>query len=572
MKGSLSVLNMFVRGFKKYASFPSNKLLTPEQPLSTYTVVNNRDTTPVTEKVHTSLKIKNPRVVSNKTYTSLGEKFVAPLALQTSEKLLKPSSVKNKRYSTSGKKPLSGWPQWAKNPDNTSPYDVIIIGNGLVGAWTAKHFQDIGVTYQVLDPEGIDSLLPSSAGQSRISKLGGGVSEPAEHDKWTKESTALYKALEDKKKHGEIILPTPILSVIPEGSPAQKIMLDRNPYACTLSHQDMASIGISVKEGYVGVCDGLMDAKGNQVLTTSKYIVSKVRQEIPKDSLTFTSSVINPQQARQNLAKRSEHSVIRDSVGGWHSKDGVVRVITKEGKVLQARSLVLATNAWSRETLEMGNIPKETLAPLQSTLSAGRAPLYFFTYPKEWPDDGVIVRIPDPDTGHGNLYMMKEGGSLKVGQHHIPPEDRVPHPSAVDRTVSQEAANDIGRQLKEVLGVKEPFFIEGKVCMYGLTQPFEKGGISNAVIGPIPGLGNVVVGSNLNGNGAKVAPALARILAQLACLSLKTPDIEVVEKLFSEIGNFLPSKHIQHVQETQEKEEVSERKWQASIVSAKRAR
>ena len=70
-------------------------------------------------------------------------------------------------------------------------YDVAVIGAGVFGAWIAYHLQRSGKTVVLLDAYGVANSRASSAGESRVIRMGYGADEI--YTRWAMRSLALWQ-------------------------------------------------------------------------------------------------------------------------------------------------------------------------------------------------------------------------------------------------------------------------------------------------------------------------------------------------------------------------------------------
>src|ERR1700726_2742829 len=70
-------------------------------------------------------------------------------------------------------------------------YDVVVIGAGVFGAWTAWHLGRRGRRVLLLDAYGPANARSSSSGESRIIRMGYGADEV--YTRWSQRSLAQWK-------------------------------------------------------------------------------------------------------------------------------------------------------------------------------------------------------------------------------------------------------------------------------------------------------------------------------------------------------------------------------------------
>jgi glycine/D-amino acid oxidase-like deaminating enzyme len=75
----------------------------------------------------------------------------------------------------------------------TTRYDVVVIGAGVFGAWTAWHLARQGRRVLLVDAYGPGNARASSAGESRIIRMGYGADEL--YTRWSQRSLVQWKEL-----------------------------------------------------------------------------------------------------------------------------------------------------------------------------------------------------------------------------------------------------------------------------------------------------------------------------------------------------------------------------------------
>ena len=74
-----------------------------------------------------------------------------------------------------------------------SRYDVVVVGAGVFGAWTAWHLARRGKSVLLVDAYGPGNARASSAGESRIIRMGYGADEI--YTRWSQRSLVQWKEL-----------------------------------------------------------------------------------------------------------------------------------------------------------------------------------------------------------------------------------------------------------------------------------------------------------------------------------------------------------------------------------------
>src|ERR1700693_96720 len=84
-----------------------------------------------------------------------------------------------------------------KNVSKVKTYDVLVVGAGVFGAWTALQLARRGQRVLLLDAYGPGNSLASSGGESRIIRMGYGADEL--YTRWAMRSLVQWKELFGEK-------------------------------------------------------------------------------------------------------------------------------------------------------------------------------------------------------------------------------------------------------------------------------------------------------------------------------------------------------------------------------------
>jgi sarcosine oxidase len=91
----------------------------------------------------------------------------------------------------------------------TESYDVVVIGAGVFGAWTAHRLQRSGRSVALLDAYGAGNSRSSSGGESRILRMGYGQQEI--YTRWSLASLRIWMELLEQVNQPELFQKTGVL-------------------------------------------------------------------------------------------------------------------------------------------------------------------------------------------------------------------------------------------------------------------------------------------------------------------------------------------------------------------------
>ncbi len=94
-------------------------------------------------------------------------------------------------------------------------YDVIVIGAGVFGSWTAYFLRKSGASVLLVDAYGPANARASSGGESRIIRMGYGADEV--YTRWSMNALPLWKELFAAADRPELFQPTGVLWIASEG-------------------------------------------------------------------------------------------------------------------------------------------------------------------------------------------------------------------------------------------------------------------------------------------------------------------------------------------------------------------
>lgn len=359
-------------------------------------------------------------------------------------------------------------------------WDVIVIGAGSFGAWSAHELRRHGHRVALVDAYGPGNSLSSSGDQSRITRSTYG--ERALYSKWAAESLLEWRALE-RRSGVPIFQQTGVLAIIPRASGFA------DATAATLSRLGIAYEALSARQAMARFPQFRISDDETTIFETgsgtlfARGALQALVADMQRHGLEYRSGRIRP-------------PTTADLTDG-----GALGFIeTASGERLRARDFVFACGPW---------LPKLFPEVIGSRISSLRAEAYFLRIlpgsrqfePGTMP---TWFDTADPDAfGFPNL----EGRGCKVAVDAIsPPAD----PDEQDRRPTAPFADAVRAYVARRLpGLAEAPFIEERVCQYEMTDN------EHYLIDRHPTWPNVWIAGGGSGHGYKNGPAVGRYVANL---------------------------------------------------------
>ncbi|XUL93650.1 N-methyl-L-tryptophan oxidase [Streptomyces galilaeus] len=361
-------------------------------------------------------------------------------------------------------------------PHTTHPdsrrYDAIVVGLGVHGTATLRHLAARGLDILGLEQYGLGHDLGSSHGATRM------IRRAYPHPDWDALVDTAYQAwteLEGASK-AQLLDITGGLYAAPHDRPDPL----RGPGCREVDADEAARIfpGLRLPAGFTAVYD-------------------------PRAGIIDAQETLRAQLA---LAERSGARIEDNSpVLGWEA-DGDEVLVRTGGAVLRTRRLVLCTGPWTG-----AQVP--SLAPHLTVTRIVNA--YFAADPAGLLGPSGLGSF-SVDLPQGLLYGFPatDGRGLKAGLDSGPTWDpRAPRP----RATAEELAL-LTEAVAQVLPGAGPV-TESLTCLYTMTAD------RRFVVGELPGVPQVLLGSACSGHGFKFGPAIGEALADLVC-GIARPDLD----------------------------------------------
>lgn len=351
-------------------------------------------------------------------------------------------------------------------------YDVVVVGAGVFGAWTAHHLRRQGKKVLLVDAYGPGNSRASSGGESRVIRMGYGADEI--YTRWAMRALGMWQDFFDRIGQ-PLFHRTGFLWLARERSPqdeaTQSVFEMLGVRFERLSRAELEKRYPQINFGPVGW--GLVEPESG-VLMARRAAQAVVRDAV-KLGVEFTSEAVSTPKGRGRL----------------------VRLRTESGGTLSAEVFAFACGPW---------LPKVFPELLRDRIFPTRQEVFFFGVPAGdrrfapphlpgWFDRGEeFYGIPD----------LESRGFKAACDRHGAPFD----PDAGERVVTAEGLEE-ARQFvaRRFPALKDAPLLEARVCQYENTSN------GDFLIDRHPEFENVWVVGGGSGHGFKHGPVVGEYLA-----------------------------------------------------------
>lgn len=351
--------------------------------------------------------------------------------------------------------------------------DVVVIGAGSFGVWTAWHLRRTGYEVALVDAFGAGHSRASSGGESRIIRMGYG--DRVLYSRWALDSLPQWRGLLAEAGRPDLFRETGVLWLGHDDDPHVDVT------ARTLDRLGVVSQSLSPAElesrfpqlDFRGITRGILEP-GSGVLL-ARRAVNAVTDEATRQGVDYRVASVEPP-------------------GSFPRVDSVQ---LGNGRRLSAGAFVFACGPW------LPRLFPELLGPLLRTT---RQEVFFFGTPAG--EQGFAPpALPAWIDFHAGAYGLPdiEGRGAKVGLTALGPAF---DPDRGDRTPSVEglaAARSFAAGRLPAL--RDAPLLEARVCQYTNTPS------GDLLIDRHPGHDNVWLAGGGSGHGFKLGPAVGAYVA-----------------------------------------------------------
>ena len=351
-------------------------------------------------------------------------------------------------------------------------YDVAVIGAGVFGAWTAWHLRRRGRRVVLVDAYGPGNARGSSAGESRIIRMGYGADEL--YTRWSQRSLAQWK--EFFAAAGQHLFEeTGVLWLAGKDDARVKQTVD-TLRSCGVRFEELSRGELEKRYpqiGLDGITRGLLEP-GSGVLMARRAVAAIVGNAA-------------------NNGVEYRVSKIREPRG----PGAISSVTTSTGQRIEANDFVFACGAW------LGKIFPDVLG---SRIFPSRQEVFFFGVPagdERFAPPALPTWLFQEDEIYGMPDLESRGLKIAVDRH----GERV-DPDTQSRLASAEGAEEARRFVEQRFpALREAPIVETRVCQYENTWN------GDFLIDRHPEMENVWFVGGGSGHGFKHGPAVGEYVA-----------------------------------------------------------
>lgn len=355
----------------------------------------------------------------------------------------------------------------------TTRYDVVVVGAGVFGAWTAWHLGRGKRRVLLVDAYGPANARASSGGESRIIRMGYGADEL--YTRWSQRSLAQWKEFFAATRQERLFHETGVLWLVGKDDLRVRQTVE-TLRRCGVAFEELSRAELEGRYPQIGL-DGI------------------------------TRGLLEPRSGAL-MARRAVAAVVGDAVGGGveyrvaqiaepHGAGPIAAVKTRSGERIEAETFVFACGAW------LGKIFPEELG---ARIFPSRQEVFFFGVPA---GDGRFAPPTLPtwlfqeDEIYGMPDLESRGLKIAVDRH-----GECVDPDTQSRLASSEGEEEARRFMEQRFpALRGAPIVETRVCQYENTWN------GDFLIDRHPEMENVWFVGGGSGHGFKHGPAVGEYVA-----------------------------------------------------------
>jgi sarcosine oxidase len=352
-------------------------------------------------------------------------------------------------------------------------YDVVVVGAGVFGAWTAWCLGRRGRRVLLVDGYGPGNARASSAGESRIIRMGYGADEI--YTRWSQRSLVKWKEFFAAAGHRDLFHETGVLWLAAEGD-ARVRETAGTLTRCGVAFESMERGALENRYPQIlleGIGSGLLET-GSGVLMARRAVAAVVEDAVAHGVEYRVADVVAPR-----------------------GSGSVASMVTRGGERIEAESFVFACGAW------LGKVFPEILG---EKIFPSRQEIFFFGVPAgdtRFASPALPTFLFQGDETYGMPDLEGRGFKIALDRHGV----RV-DPDTQSRIVPEAAAEEVRQYVgRRFPGLRGAPVVETRVCQYENTSS------GDFLIDRHPGMENVWFVGGGSGHGFKHGPAVGEYVA-----------------------------------------------------------
>jgi len=361
-------------------------------------------------------------------------------------------------------------------------YDVIVVGAGVFGAWTALALAQRGKRVLLLEAYGPGHSRSSSGDESRIIRMGYGADEI--YTRWSQRSLHLWKELFAAAKNEALFQQTGVLWLAEAGNAS--LAATRDVFArCGVNFAELSRAELLAKYpqiNFAGIESGIYEPDSGVLL--ARRSVAAVVAAAQRMGVDYRAAqVLTPKGSGQ-----------------------LSHIETSSGDTFAAAHFVFACGAW------LGKVFPEVLG---ERIFPTRQIVFYFGVPagsEAFSPPALPTFLFKPDESYGMPNLESRGLKIGMDMH----GEKV-DPDTQSRIVTQAEAE----RILEYAGFRFPALkdapiVETRVCQYENTSS------GDFLVDRHPGMPNVWLVGGGSGHGFKHGPAMGEYVAG----QLNSPNVD----------------------------------------------
>jgi sarcosine oxidase len=355
----------------------------------------------------------------------------------------------------------------------SSRYDVVVIGAGVFGAWTAWYLGRRGRRVLLVDAYGPANARASSAGESRIIRMGYGADEL--YTRWSQRSLAQWKEFFAAMRQQALFHETGVLWLAGKEDARVRQTVE-TLRRCGVAFEELSRAELERRYpqiGLDGITRGLFEPRSGVLM--ARRAVAEVVGDAVGNGVDYRVAKISEPRRRGPISS----------------------VFTATGEEIEAAAFVFACGAW------LGKIFPEVLG---NRIFPSRQEVYFFGVPAGDPHfapPALPTWLFQEDEIYGIPDLESRGLKIAVDRHgeHVDPDTQ-------SRLASADGAAEARRFVEQRFpALQGAPIVETRVCQYENTWN------GDFLIDRHPEMENVWFVGGGSGHGFKHGPAVGEYVA-----------------------------------------------------------